>query len=306
MIPKLPIDFNSNSAFEKLKFIEEHYEELMLAYKDIMEHLKIPVLGGGGESLHEVVSVTNPRPLYLTFKFIANPPPKLNESLYYGTTDMPVDSTYIRELVGAEYNDFMPNDDTYKYQIRLFDNGVEIDYNEVDVHYSDDADSWEPYTLKLYKVKRYSDNPTVEDLGDFVTAYQSLTNGDEEATNKPTDDELFRALDVDGYLVSKTDTPYTYAVDSQQYSNISYAIRGGTYSSGWVGKGEHRLFVPSGGCSASTQLGNHYYIDVYVGIVNNWGDQVTAFNTYIKDVTDDDTPHTFNYLVSKDKVDNRG
>lgn len=303
MIPKLPIDFNSNSAFEKLKFVEEHYEELMLAYKDIMEHLRIPI-AEGGESLHEVVSVTNPKPLYLTFRFIANTPPKLGGSLYYGTTDMPVDSTYIRDLVGAEYNDFMPDDDTYKYQLRLFDNGVEVDYNEVDVHYNDGASSWEPYTLKLYRVKRYSDNPA-EDLGDFVTTYQSLTNGGgEEATNKPTDDELFRALDVDGYLVSKTDTPYTYAVDIQWYVNIPFTINGGTFSIGWISKGENRLFLPGDTCS-SVQLGNHYYIDIYIGITNDWGDQVTAFNTYIKDVTDDPTPHTFNYLVSKDKVDNR-
>lgn len=34
-------DRNSNSAYEKLKFIEEHYEELMEAYQVIMEHLKI-------------------------------------------------------------------------------------------------------------------------------------------------------------------------------------------------------------------------------------------------------------------------
>lgn len=303
MIPKLPIDFNSNSAFEKLKFVEEHYEELMLAYKDIMEHLRIPV-SEGGESLHEVVSVTNPKPLYLTFRFIANPPSELSESLYYGTTDMPVDSTYIRDLVGAEYNDFMPDDDTYKYQLRLFDNGVEVDYNEVDVHYSDNASSWEPYTLKLYRVERYSSDPTIEDLGDFVTAYQSLIKGGEEATNKPTDDELFRALDVDGYLVAKTDTPYTYAVDIQWYVNIPFTINGGTFSIGWISKGEDRLFLPGDNCSI--QLGNHYYIDIYVGIPNTWGgDPVVTFNTNITEVTDDNTPYTFNYLVSKDKVDNR-
>lgn len=34
-------DRNSNSAYEKLKFVEEHYEELMQAYQVIMEHLKI-------------------------------------------------------------------------------------------------------------------------------------------------------------------------------------------------------------------------------------------------------------------------
>lgn len=303
MIPKLPIDFNSNSAFEKLKFVEEHYEELMLAYKDIMEHLRIPVAEGGGESLHEVVSVTNPRPLYLTFRFIANPPVFLSEGLDYGTTGYYIDSSYINGLIGASSMYFMPFDADYEYQLRLFENGVEIDYEEISVFRDDDASSWEPYTLKLYKVERYSDDPTIEDLGDFVTAYQTLVNGG-EATDKLTDDELFRALNVDDYLISKTGTPYTYAVDVQQYVNLPFTIKGGTYSSGWISKGENRLFLPGDNCS-SMQLGNHYYIDIYIGITNDWGGQVTTFNAYIKDVTDDITPHTFNYLVSKDKVDNR-
>lgn len=304
MIPKLPIDFNSNSAFEKLKFVEEHYEELMLAYKDIMEHLRIPV-SEGGESLHEVVSVTNPRPLYLTFRFVTNPPVSLSANLLYGTTDYPVDSAYINSLVGVSAGSYpMPYDDTYQYQLRLFQNNVEVDYNKVNIRYKDDASYWEPYTLKLYKVKRYSADPTIEDLGDFVTAYQALMNDGNEATNKPTDDELFRALDVDGYLVAKTDTPYTYAVDIQLYNGVSYSIKGGTFSTGWISTMNSQLYLPSDGCS-EVQLGNHYYIDVYVGLDGSYGDQVVTFDTYIKSVTDDDTPHIFNYLVSKDKIDNR-
>ena len=299
MRPKLPIDFNSNSAFEKLKFVEEHYEELMLAYKDIMEHLRIPISEGSGESLHEVVSVTNPKPLYLTFRFIANPPASFTSNLMYGTTFSSVDSSYIAGLVGASSSYCMPNDD-YMYQLRLFKNGVEVDYSEVSVYREDDAEYWEPYTLKLYRVDQ---NSNIEDLGDFVTAYQTITSG-EEVTSKPTDDELFRALDINGYLVSKTDTPYTYAVDSQQYTNIPFIINGGTFSTGWIGKGDTRLYVPSSSCS-TLQLGNHYYIDIYVGIANDWGDQIVTFNTYIENVTDDYTPHTFNYLVSKDKIDNR-
>ena len=78
MIPKLPIDFNSNSAYEKLKFIPEHYNEIMAAYTDIMEHLKLPVMtdtGGSGEDcLHEVVEVTNPCPAYIQFYFHINIP----------------------------------------------------------------------------------------------------------------------------------------------------------------------------------------------------------------------------------------
>ena len=303
MIPKLPVDFNSDSAFETLKFITDHYEDLMTAYKDIMEHLKLPVSGSGGESLHEVVSVTNPRPLYLTFRFVTNPPVSPSANLLYGTTDYPVDSAYINSLVGVSAGSYlMPNDNNYEYQLRLFQDGVEVDYNEVNVRYEDDAPYWEPYTLKLYKVERYSSDPTIEDLGEFVTAYQTLMTS-EEATDKPTDDELFRALDVDGYLISKTDTPYTYVVDTQQYTDNYITIKGGTFSSGWVSKAYDQIYL-SGGCSSI--LGNHYYIDIYIGIRNSWQqDPKPTFNIYVKNVIDNDTPHTFNYLVSKDKIDNR-
>lgn len=75
MIPKPMTDINSESAYEKLKFIPEHYNEIMAAYTDIMEHLKLPVMndtGGGGsgeDCLHEVVEVTNPCPAYVQFSF---------------------------------------------------------------------------------------------------------------------------------------------------------------------------------------------------------------------------------------------
>lgn len=73
MIPKPMTDINSESAYEKLKFIPEHYNEIMAAYTDIMEHLKLPVMtdtGGGGsgeDCLHEVVEVVNPCPAYVQF-----------------------------------------------------------------------------------------------------------------------------------------------------------------------------------------------------------------------------------------------
>ena len=75
MIPKPMTDINSESAYEKLKFIPEHYNEIMAAYTDIMEHLRLPVMtdaGGGGsgeDCLHEVVEVTNPCPAYVQFDF---------------------------------------------------------------------------------------------------------------------------------------------------------------------------------------------------------------------------------------------
>jgi hypothetical protein len=78
MIPKPMTDINSESAYEKLKFIPEHYNEIMAAYTDIMEHLRLPVMndtGGGGsgeDCLHEVVEVVNPCPAYVQFDLNIN------------------------------------------------------------------------------------------------------------------------------------------------------------------------------------------------------------------------------------------
>lgn len=90
MIPKPMTDINSESAYEKLKFVEEHYNDLMAAYTDIMEHLKLPVMtdtgggGSGGDCLHEVVEVTNHCPAYVQFNFeISND----NVGLYYTYKD---------------------------------------------------------------------------------------------------------------------------------------------------------------------------------------------------------------------------
>ena len=47
-------DRNSNSAYEKLKFVEEHYEQLMAAYQDIMAHLKLVGNGSSGSSSEPV------------------------------------------------------------------------------------------------------------------------------------------------------------------------------------------------------------------------------------------------------------
>ena len=67
MIPKPMTDINSESAYEKLKFIPEHYNEIMAAYTDIMEHLKLPVSDSGEDCLHEVTEVTNHCPAYVQF-----------------------------------------------------------------------------------------------------------------------------------------------------------------------------------------------------------------------------------------------
>ena len=109
MIPKPMTDINSESAYEKLKFIPEHYNEIMAAYTDIMEHLKLPVMadtGGGGsgeDCLHEVVEVTNPCPAYVQFDLNT-----LNdyEGLYYIYKDNLGDynSTYMHMENNANNN----------------------------------------------------------------------------------------------------------------------------------------------------------------------------------------------------------
>ena len=65
-------DRNSNSAFEKLKFVEEHYEQLMAAYQDIMAHLKLVGVSesGGGECLWEDTTSQTYVPYYITFSDI--------------------------------------------------------------------------------------------------------------------------------------------------------------------------------------------------------------------------------------------
>ena len=68
--PRTPArpDRNSNSAFEKLKFVEEHYQELMAAYQDIMAHLKLVTGGSGGDSLWTDEQSDTFIPMYIKFE----------------------------------------------------------------------------------------------------------------------------------------------------------------------------------------------------------------------------------------------
>ena len=106
MIPKPMTDINSESAYEKLKFIPEHYNEIMAAYTDIMEHLKLPVMtdtGGGGsgeDCLHEVVEVTNPCPAYVQFYFHVNTP---LTGIHYVYKDSNGDYN-VQKIYGYDYN----------------------------------------------------------------------------------------------------------------------------------------------------------------------------------------------------------
>lgn len=139
MIPKPMTDINSESAYEKLKFIPEHYNEIMAAYTDIMEHLKLPVMadtGGGGsgeECLHEVVEVTNPCPAYIQYNFII----ASKWSGFYYTNkdsygDYNTDDLYLRGSNNKTVNAFIM-DAFYKYNREYSNNAIPLTG-----YYSDD------------------------------------------------------------------------------------------------------------------------------------------------------------------------
>lgn len=132
MIPKPMTDINSESAYEKLKFIPEHYNEIMAAYTDIMEHLRLPVMndtGGGGsgeDCLHEVVEVTNPCPAYIQYNFIM----KSEWVGFYYTSkdsygDYNTDDLYLRNSNDKTVNAFIM-DAFHKYNSEYPNNAISL------------------------------------------------------------------------------------------------------------------------------------------------------------------------------------
>ena len=69
MIPNIIHNKLPPVDYDRIAFVEEHYEDLKQMYFTIMEHLKIPDgEGGGGSSLWEEVSPITFVPLYVTFQ----------------------------------------------------------------------------------------------------------------------------------------------------------------------------------------------------------------------------------------------
>lgn len=308
MIPKLPVDFNSNSAFEKLKFIEEHYEELMLAYKDIMEHLRIPV-SEGGESLFDVVTFTNPKPIYVTLRFVDSLPSSDKVGCYFGSPKFNsyndvdndfVSSSYIEDLIGASYYADMIPYDPYNYFLRIYRDGVEIDYGEnSSLGYSNNDSDWDGLELHLFRLSRYEyDVSQGEDLGDFVSAVERLFTP-AEIKLKPTSSEILRGLSIqdENCLINETDTPYTYAIDCCKYNGQYLRLNGGTYSNiGTVDSSSRYdgfLGVESS-CSVTSAEANHFYINVLIDTNEH---PYFSLSTYKAE--EDNTPFTFTRLVPK-------
>ena len=68
MIPNIIHNKLPPVDYDRIAFVEEHYEDLKQMYFTIMEHLKIPDGEGGGSSLWEEVSPITFVPLYVTFQ----------------------------------------------------------------------------------------------------------------------------------------------------------------------------------------------------------------------------------------------
>lgn len=108
-----PFPYDNPTAYDRIAFIAEHYEELKQMYFTIMEHLKIPDGEGGGSSLWEEVSPITFVPLYVTFQ---NTPQEVidNTTYTYGqgvnAKHMPLfkveDNTYAIPIPFEELNEF--------------------------------------------------------------------------------------------------------------------------------------------------------------------------------------------------------
>ena len=75
--------YDNPTAYDRIAFIADHYEDLKQMYFTIMEHLKIPD-GGMGSSLWEEVSPITFVPLYVTFQ---DTPQEVIDNTTYMCTD---------------------------------------------------------------------------------------------------------------------------------------------------------------------------------------------------------------------------
>ena len=100
--------YDNPTAYDRIAFIAEHYEDLKQMYFTIMEHLKIPDGEGGGSSLWEEVSPITFVPLYVTFQ---DTPQEVIDNTTY------VYSDYYSESYGKHMPLFKVDGNTYAIPI---------------------------------------------------------------------------------------------------------------------------------------------------------------------------------------------
>lgn len=319
MRPKLPTDFNSNSAYEKLKFVADNYENLVQMFMTIMEHLKLPVIEETpteGECLFKQYTVTNPKPVYVKLHLRGD----LKEGItpaYVGNTTTPLNSIqmYISNLTGDYgYEQFpYPNDDSnLRYVVRIYRGSDEVDYtnestlNDINIECSTtDGFKSSYYTPKLAifntTTEQYEDTFT----GDFETELGNILY--DVPKNMPSSTDFLRILQIGLYKYDHyTDisigieetNEYEYAIDlSEDRGEFNLGIGSTTIPSGdWVAFGTNTIYMRDM-CSGSS--GN--YIDVAVS-VNRPNGTYKEWSTDILGRSTVEIPHTFTYTVPKDNT----
>lgn len=318
MRPKLPVDFNSNSAYEKLKFVADNYENLVQMFMTIMEHLKLPAIEPSteGECLFKQYTVTNPKPVYVKLH-LRGGRKECTTPLYIGSTTTPLKPYYVAQLTGnydADNQIPYPNGDSnLRYVVRIYRGNEEADYSDESIlsDINDKCDETEGFKYSYYTPKLAIFNTTTEQYEDTLTGDFELELGNilyDEAENMPSSTDFLRILQIGLYANYDTYTDisigieetneYEYAIDlSEIRGEFKLGIGSTTIPLGdWVAFSTNTIYMQDM-CSGTS--GN--YIDIAVS-VNRPNGTYKEWDIDILGRSIVDIPHTFTYTVPKDNT----
>lgn len=316
MRPKLPVDFNSNSAYEKLEFVADNYENLVQMFMTIMEHLKLPAIEPSTEEecLFKQYTVTNPKPVYVKLH-LRGGKKECTTPLYIGSTTTPLKPTYVTNLTGNYTDEQVPypnGDSNLRYVVRIYRGNEEADYSDEytinDIN--NECGEAEGFKYSYYTPKLAIYNTTTGKFVETFTGNFELELGNilyDEAENMPSSTDFLRILQIglyhyDNYTdisigIEETNE-YEYAIDlSEGREQFKLGIGSTTIPSGdWIAFSTNTIYMQDM-CSGTS--GN--YIDVAVsvkrpnGTYKEW--DIDILGRSIVEI-----PHTFTYTVPKDNT----
>lgn len=316
MRPKLPVDFNSNSAYEKLKFVADNYENLIQMFMTIMEHLKLPAIEPSteGECLFKQYTVTNPKPVYVKLH-LRGGRKECTTPLYIGSTTTPLKPTYVTSLTGNYTDEQVPypnGDSNLRYVVRIYRGSEEADYSDESILNDINAQCGygDGFKYSYYTPKLAIYNTTTGEFietftGDFEVEISNIMYDVPENMLSSTD--FLRILQIGLYHYGNyTDisigieetNEYEYAIDlSEDREYFNLGIGSTTIPSGdWVAFSTDTIYTQDM-CSHSS--GN--YIDVAVS-VNRPNGTYKEWDIDILGRSIVEIPHTFTYTVPKDNT----
>lgn len=316
MRPKLPVDFNSNSAYEKLEFVADNYENLVQMFMTIMEHLKLPAIEPSteGECLFKQYTVTNPKPVYVKLH-LRGGKKECTTPLYIGSTTTPLKPTYVTNLTGNYTDEQVPypnGDSNLRYVVRIYRGNEEADYTDESTltDIDDECGYGEGFKYSYYTPKLAIYNTTTGEFVETFTGNFELELGNilyDEAENMPSSTDFLRILQIglyhyDNYTdisigIEETNE-YEYAIDlSEDREQFNLGIGSTTIPSGdWVAFNTNTIYTQDM-CSGTS--GN--YIDVAVSVKRPNG-TYKEWDIDILDRSIVEIPHTFTYTVPKDNT----